>query len=271
MLNAHAAPTSWSPDLIDIALDHSAAEAAFEEICVSVVEHCERPLTVVNLRKPNGQLLLDWLRNEARRKICCPNLRDDAVAVLHQLARESARRFVPTRPVSDGWLSNGFQPYLRLNFRGLRKSLARTYAPCAGESLDAERAEGDTLHDSLPGRVRDHDRALSNALLQALRTAIESPSTWDCVFWMAYRGKSLRELAIKAAIPRSSMSRRVAAPFVERLNRLLRPYADGLPTCAGAELEPVTRAIARFLSADEFRELIPRPTKNWDSRRQAAS
>lgn len=260
-LMCNGAPLSWAPPLIDVALAYNSSPADFGEICTFVIERGASSLSFADLFRPNGRLLLTWIRKEARRRVPAPALRDDAASILLQLTHDACRSFCPIVPVHRHWNSSGFEAYVRLYSRGLPRLLARTHTPCGDHSLDAaDTLTGRTLHDSVSGSAARRDPELASALVDSLRRAIASPLAWDCVYRMTYCDAGLRELAARHGIPRSSLSRQIAAPIVESLRRLLET-CEGSQSVAPADLGTITKALARFLAREEFVELIPPPAE----------
>lgn len=248
VLLKHNAPCAWDPNHVDVALNNPPPTITFTGICkmVSAHWHGKEAVTEVELRRSDGQRMLKWLKRQAERKLI-PALRDDGSLVLFQIVAAAVADFRPTVKQRDGWKTQGFAALLHLRAK-------RLYRWAAKEARYWTMEEG--VQDEMwTPRVEFDLRAI---LVSALMRSAKSPMAWDCLYALAYRGSSLRELARRHGIHRSTFSRTVASPLVAGLREQLAAYrgtALGFPS----DIAEVAQAVAMCFSKQEYRALIPRP------------
>ena len=258
ILKANDAAASWSPELIDLALDYPTSRLAFSAICDEVAARAPAPgVCLDDLLRPNGSLLLTWLRAEASRRLFDPGMREDGVSILYRIVARAAIAFSPCRLASDKWISQGFGAYLRLRSRGLYETTEIACRRCGEFSLELspdETAIAEHLVREEDPPAASHDPEI---LMEALRTSLDTAMKWECLCAMAYDGQSLRDYAQVQGIARSTFSRMVAGPIVQAVQQCLSVHQSSGAAIPTLDLGMIARALRTIASEDEFRASVP--------------
>ena len=248
LLREHQAPLAWDPHWVDLALNLN-SYSTFADICYGISSKLRGIISVADLIHPDGSFMLQWLRREAAYRLT-PALRDEGIGVLYDIVQEAVEDFVPAARNQLGWHTQGFLGFLLLRTRRIYRWAARQ----SGQFATAEIRPGSEAR-VLPQVEFDIHGQLVSALVQSL----DSPIAWDCVHGMAYHDESLRDVAKRLGIPRSTMSRTVSTPIIERLRRAMKSYEAPRIHDVPTNLSAIIVALRAWLSQSEFMRLVPRP------------
>ena len=248
----HKAPLTWDPHWIDRALNQDAPQASFQSICIGVHNRLQGSVPLCDLLYPDGKHMLAWLRQEAAWRLT-PFLRDDGVGALYEIVRHAAQDFKPAGRNNRGWRTQGFLGFVLLRARRIYKWATRQ-SPRLAQANDSDGMVLPTIEFDL-----------SAALIAALCKSLRCPIAWNLIYGMAYGEESLRDIARNRGIPRSTMSRNVAAPIIGKLQLSLSEYNDGMNHVVPTDISAIASALAMYLSPKEFRKMVPCPRKSSTS------
>ena len=170
---------------------------------------------------------------------------------------EKGGLFLPNNYGANPVRTFGFEAWVSLWVSALLKRVD-CLLKRAPESLDLPVEDGMTLYDLLEDPAPAPDPDCIRALETSLRTVLEIPEKWDLFFGLAYKGMSLREIASKKGVSRSTYSRRYARPVVEDLRQHLGMLCS-TEMCAEADLATIASCAAGVWSSDEFLAVCPSP------------
>ena len=261
----------WHPRNVDKALDADLFHFTFDQLAAAANESpvLSGNVSAEQAAETNGTNgyypMYGFISEVARSSICRAGsesgdtvLLERAADIATLLIERHCNRFHPFRlDPQNGYVSQGYEAFLRSQLRGITRSVSRM---AKLESRDANPDEGASLTPS------NCDSEMRDLIISALRASVGTDiDRWDLLHAMAYRGQSLRDFAKEKHCGRSWVSEGIATPLLRALRRELS-IVEHTAINGSATIADVAEALGGVFPEDGFLRLVPRPlqrTRNY--------